>query len=248
MNRKLVPFFSLFFLMLLWGAAFSAISQYFDSEGNPVSNAARARASKSLRYSAPQGIRLMKDVTYEYYPVSGKTFSEIVSSVEENGPLNRKINRRELSSFKWSVGWSYRFDYASEVDEETNTVHVAMEFPDISITYYVTITLPALIDDTALNPIEKELWKSYFQRLLEHEHEHARIVRDALSRQDLTDSFREVNYFILENRPDMDVDKILTSLIMEETSRIGRQWIRDMRNRLEDFDRKKEYGINPALK
>ncbi len=68
---------------------------------------------------------------------------------------------------------------------------LSVEIYDISITYNIKITLPTLIDDTALNPAEKNLWKNYYHRLVEYEHDHARIIRDKDAQEELRKKFSE---------------------------------------------------------
>ena len=167
--RYILPF-SLLFVCLLTGLSYSRISQYFDSEGNPLStknrNRAESLADGSQRYSVPEGVALQKDIRYEFYPVFGKTFSEIVQSAEENMPVNPRTKKRSSSRFDWTVGWTYKVDYSEEMDEEDETVRVSAELYDINISYNIKITLPTLIDDTVLNPAEKKLWKNYYLRLV----------------------------------------------------------------------------------
>ncbi len=179
--RYAIPL-SVVFVFLCYGISYPEISQNFDSNGNRIlSGGIKNTDSLSGRihkHSVPEGIELQNDVRYEFYPVFGKTFSEIVRSAEENSPVDMKSRKGLPSRFEWSVGWSYKIDYSTELDEEDNTVNADVELDNVSITYNIKITLPTLIDDTALNPSEKTLWKNYYRNLVQYEHDHARIIRD----------------------------------------------------------------------
>lgn len=246
MSEKHYVLPSLLFLISLAGSASPGISQYFDSDGNPAPSELRKSTDDLLpgasRYSAPEGVELRKDIKYEYYPVFGKTFSELVRSSEENGPFNIKKNRRFPSKYEWSPGWSYQFDYTYALDEETGTVHVALEIADIDIKYNITITLPILIDDTSLNPIEKNMWKIYFLRLLEHEHDHVKIIQDNESKNKVLNSIREINYLIFDQKKGLDIEKTVSIFLKDETSKIGRDWIKQIKDRNDAYDRLTEYG------
>jgi hypothetical protein len=222
-------------------SAYSTISQDFDSEGAPVSSRPQRAATditgKTSRYSVPEGVELHKDITYEFYPVFGKTFSEIIKSSEENGPHNKAANRRFASMLKWGLGWSYQFDYSYGIDEEEGKVHAAMDILDINVTYHITITLPTLIDDTPLNPIERNLWKIYLQRLLEHEHARAGIIQDSNSKNAVLNSIREINYLIFDYQNGSDIENTVGLFIREETSKIGREWIRKINVQLQEYER-----------
>src|SRR3990172_3169165 len=229
----------------------AVVSQHFGNEGSLVSEKKKSPYMPSpgtFRYSIPEGIELHKDITYEYYPVFGKTFSEIVTSVEENGPFNREKNRRSTSKFEWGVGWSYQFEFTYVIDEETKLVDVALEISDINIRYDITITLPTLIDDTSLNPIEKSLWKAYFQRLLEHEHDHAKIIQDAEAKNTVLASIKGLNYLTFDFRTDINIEKTIGLFLREETAKLGQEWVRRLKDRLGDYDRVTDYGNKHDLR
>lgn len=237
--------FSLVFLLLLSAVSSAAISQFFDHDGNIIRSDTLKRAGiqpAALRYAVPDGIELLNDIKYEYYLVFGKTFTEIIISSQENGPLNKEINIRLPSKSVWNISWTYDFGYAYTVDEEARFVHITVELYDINIDYDITITLPALLDDTALNPVEKTLWKNYLLRILQHEHDHVKIIKDPESREALLKSFSDVNYFIVDYKSDMDMEKILGSSIKEETLKAGREWIKKIKARSDEYDRTTDYG------
>ena len=244
--RYTIPL-SMVFVFLFCSISCPEISQYFDSNGNSISSDIRTRksglSSRINKHSVPEGIELPNDISYEFYPVFGKTFSEIVRSAEENSPVDLKSKKRLPTRFEWSLGWSYKIDQSSEVDEEDNTVHADVMLYNVSLTYNIKITLPTLIDDTVLNPAEKTLWKNYYSSLVEYEHDHVSIIRDNDAKADLLMKFRELDYINLDNSSEIDIQKAVETSIRKETEAIGSAWVKDLKKRIEAYDRATEYGL-----
>lgn len=226
------------------GLSYPEISQYFDSEGNPLSTKSRNRAVRPTgsirRYSVPEGIVLQKDIRYEFFPVFGRTFSEIVQSAEENIPVNTKDKKRLPARFDWTVGWTYDIDYSEEMDEENQTVRVSVEIYDIDITYDIKITLPTLIDDTVLNPAEKNLWKNYYLRLVKYEHDRSKMIRDKDTQDELRKKFIALDKVVFFFPTDTDIKRTVEALIQKETQKIGSEWIRNLKKRISEHDRETE--------
>ena len=247
MNRKFRGLLCLSFLLLCSSVTCAEISQYFDSEGNILSSDSRNREVTPphgvQRSFVPEGITLQNNVRYEFYPVFGKTYSEIVRSAEENSPAGPKNRRRLPSKSDWTVDWSYKIDYLEALDEEGKTVHASVEIYDISITYHIKTTLPTLIDDTALNPAEKVLWKNYYHRLIEYEDDHARIIRDKDAQEELRKKFSELDYVVFDYSSNIDIDKTVETFIQKETEKIGREWVKNLKKRVDEYDRMTEFGI-----
>jgi len=223
----------------------SAASVEFDSRGNLMSSDAGSSefiTRRASKFTVPEGVRLQKDIIYEYYPVFGKTFSEIVRSVEENGPLSRTGNTRSKTKLEWGLGLSYQFDYSYGVDEDENKVHAAVDILDTDINYRIKITLPTLLDDTPLNPIEKKLWAAYLQLLLENEHERAGIIRDINLRNKALEAIKEISYFIFDYKGDAAVENTINASLKDDAVKIGRELIKKINERLNDYDRKTEKG------
>src|SRR5512134_3501042 len=157
MRQRCVILLSVFFILSFSGSAYPEVTTlHFDSGGNLTSSALQkslftpSPSAGASRYSIPEGVELLKDASYEYYPVFGRTFSDIVRSSEENGPFDKDRKRRFPSKYEWGLGLSYQFEYEHEIDEETQKVHAAIDLRDVTITYPITITLPTYIDDTDL--------------------------------------------------------------------------------------------------
>jgi hypothetical protein len=235
------------FLFLLNSYAYPEISQYFDRDGKSISpenkNTEENLSSGIQRFTIPEGIILRKDIHYEFYPVFGSTFSEIVRSAEENSPADRKNNPGLPSVSDWTLGWSYKIDYSDEFDEANKVFRVSAEIYDISIFYDIMITLPTLIDDTVLSPAEKDLWKNYYLRLLSYEHDHAKIIRDKDAQEDLRKKFNELDNIVFIFSPPVDIEKILESFMKKETEKIGREWIKNLKKRSDEYARVTEHGF-----
>lgn len=246
---RFIPF-SLLFLLLIPCISFALISQHFDSDGKLLVSAPKAIGPKSAaaKYAIPEGLELFKDINYEYYLVFGKTFTEIVMASQENGPLNREINLRLPSKIVWNIGWTYDFGYAYAVDEETRFLHITVELYDINIDYDITITLPALLDDTALTPVEKTLWKNYLLRILQHEHDHVKIIKDPEAKESLLKSFADINYFIVDYRDDIDIEQLLETSVKNEALKAGREWIKKIKERNDAYEKATDYGRNSEMR
>lgn len=247
MNLRYITPLSLVFIFVFCRPSYPETSLYFDSEGNSLSSYSRNLASGQpngmQRHYIPEGIELQKDIRYEFFPVFGKTFSEIVLSAEESAPAELKKKKRLPTRSEWTVGLSYKLAYSHGIDEEDKTVHVNLEIYDVSMTYNITITLPTLIDDTVLNPAEKTLWKNYYLRLVQYEHDHVKIIRDRETQEELRKKFSELNYVIFDYSTDTDIQKTVETFVRKETEKTGSAWVKNLKKRCDQYDRATEYGL-----
>lgn len=226
------------------------ISQYFDRSGRLVTSGRRAtapQAQRMRRYSVPEGIELRSDVHYEFYPVFGKTFSDIVRSTEENGPLNTKTKKRQPSAFDWNLGWTYDFSFSLEPDEEGEKVHCDLTITAPVLLYDITVTLPALTDDSALNPMEKELWKNYVAALLERLHGRVKIIKDD-TRDVIIRQFGEIAYLLLKDEEEAIAERVVERFVRAETEKIGSSIIKQIQQKLEAYDPEgnRDFETQPA--
>ena len=241
---------SVTFVFLLNSYTYPEISQYFDRGGNSVSPESKSTeenlsiSAGIQRFTIPEGILLRKDIRYEFYPVFGNTFSEVVRSAEENSPADIKNKTGLPSASDWTLGWSYKIDYSDDFDEESKVFRVSAELYDINVFYDIMITLPTLIDDTVLSPAEKDLWKNYYLKLLSYEHDHAKIIRDKDAQEDLRKKFNDLDNIVFILSPPVDIEKFLESFIKKETEKIGREWVKNLRKRSDEYARATEYGFS----
>jgi hypothetical protein len=237
-----VIMFNLFFSVV----AYPEISQYFNHNGNVIAGNkidTTVRPSQAHGHMVPEGIKLFNDVTYEFYPVFGKTISEIVRSAEENGPFHSKDRRRYPSKAEWIIGWSFRIDYAYIVEEKAKKIHVSLDIHDIKIEDVIKITLPTNIDVTALNPIEKALWKDYFLHFLEYEHEHVKILRNTDSKMELKGLFEDISYTTLDYEDDIDIENKVVTFVGQKTAVTGREWVLKLINKIRDLEQRTNHGL-----
>ncbi len=222
-------------LLLLTGTPSAEIVQFFDNDGNPAPARQLIPPDPSSRkFTVPEGIELRPDVRYESYPVFGRTFAEIVQSAEENGPYDRVSRKRSTSRFSWSLGWSYQLTYDIEYDDENEQLHCDMAISDVVFLYDLTIILPALTDDSALNPIEKDLWKNYVAGLVASEHGRVRIVKDDV-RDSVLKRMGEISYLSLPADQADSAEQIIEQAVRNETARIGRETIQKIRKNLAGY-------------
>ena len=232
-------------MLLSAGKAESEISQYFDHHGKAVTHSKKPSAERRIRirrYLLPEGVALQKDITYEFYPVFGKTFAEIISFVNENGPSSSKDNRRYPSKSEWFIGWSYEFEHTYIVEKDAGLVHISVELYNVSTDHDITITLPTLVDTSQFNPIERNLWKEFFVQSLDYEHALSNILKDPAAASDLANRFSDITYFSLKYREGMDTEKEVRRLIIRDTMQIGRDWVAGLRKKMSDVKRDPEAG------
>jgi predicted secreted Zn-dependent protease len=224
------------------GAYPLTISEFFDRDGNPASSPRMPSGSGPFRgtsgYAVPGGVELRKDITYEYYPVFGRSFSEIVQSAEENGPFVKRRKARFTSKTDWGLRISYHYDFTYEIDEELRTVHATIDISDVAIKYDVAITLPALLDDTSLNAVERKLWRNYFQRLLEREHGRVAVIEDADTRKKMEDDIAEIKGVSFDYTNENDIERLVEVFLKQETQGIAGEGIKKIREKLSEYNRK----------
>jgi predicted secreted Zn-dependent protease len=225
------------------------ISVFFDSNGNPSSSTRKNSGSgifhRTSSYAVPEGVKLRKDITYEYYPVFGRSFSEIVKSAAENGPFVKTKDARFTSKTDWGLGISYNYDYTYEIDEDSGIVHATIDISDVAIKYDVAVTLPALLDDSSLNAVEKKLWKNYFRRLLKKEHGRVAIIEDANIRKQMESDIGDIEGVSFDYTDENDIERSVEIYLEEETQEIGSRGIKKIRENLARYDGEKGSGGSP---
>lgn len=224
-------------LLALACSAEAAVSLFFDDRGNLLpgrpGRQAGTLSAAAAQGSVPAGINLPPDASYTFFPVTGKTFSDAVQSAQENAPT---------AGLGWSVGLSFDYDATSEVNEEDETTHVALKVRDINIEYALTITLPMLLDNTALNPVEQDLWKGYVRGLVEEKRARIKAMKDPAIREQVEDALDDITYAIFDPVPDMDIDAAVAAFMREEGIKAGREMALETRKRLLEYQRRPAPG------
>ncbi|MBI5100783.1 MAG: hypothetical protein HZB33_02940 [Nitrospirae bacterium] len=239
-------------VLLCRGSSYSAISIYADGRGNIVSAPPARSETKGLdkapRYGVPEGTELLKNVEYEFYLVSGRTFSEVIKSIDENGPFNRDRSRRLPYRCDWVLGVTYQFSATYAIEEESAKVHVEFTIYDISTDDRIHIMLPALIDDTFLNPVEKNIWNQYLLRLVGQAHDTVKILRDPGSGRKVSDGIGEISYVIFDYKEGMDVEKAIESYLKQESEKLVSDWARESGRRVSEYEKTTAYGLKHEMR
>ncbi len=242
-----LPRFFLFCLTLLILASFSTpvsaagISLFFDSEGRQLRSlpgSAERNTRGTARGSAPEGLSLPADVAYEFFPVSGRTFSGIMRSVRENGPYNKGRTARKPCRVAWNSTLSFQYDFSYAVDEESGKLHAAIGISDIAFEDRSTVTLPSLIDDTELNPVEQSMWRTYLAGLVEYCHHIVALIRDPQARKSVHDRLAETDYLIFDYAEGMDIEKSVESFLRGEAIRTGQEATRIISAQIADYEKR----------
>lgn len=221
-------------------ASAAGISLLFDSEGRQLRSLPKATEKSTRRSShnsAPEGVSPLSDVAYEYYPVSGRTFSEIMRSIGENGPYIRNRTERQPCRVDWTVEFSLQYEFSSALDEENGKMHAATEISGITLEDNSTVTLPSLIDDTALNPVEQSMWRTYLSDLVAHCHNVVAIIRDQQVKKTAGDKLTETTYLIFDYTEGMDVEKSVDSFLRGEAIRTAIESVREISALIAEYQR-----------
>ncbi|MHB8882862.1 MAG: hypothetical protein ACYC69_15295 [Thermodesulfovibrionales bacterium] len=252
MNFKRPILWSVILLLLTCSPAYPGIEQFFDSSGKMLRTGTAitvaASAGKPSGYALPEGIELIRDAGYEFYPVAGRTFAEIVKATNENGPFSKDRSRRRPYINEWQLGLAYQFRLTTAVDKENSKIHAALEVYDVTFTDNIRITLPALIDDTSLTPVEKDLWGQYLSRLIAQTHDLVSIVRDQGLRDRVSGSIREITYLIFDYQEGMDIERTVESYLRQETEKLGEEWAGEISRRTADYEKVTAYGLKHEMR
>ena len=242
----------LLLVLLAAAPALSVTSQslLFGPEGNLLSDGSASipASSASSPFSAPEGVALRGGIAYQYYPVYGATFSDIVASIKENGPYFPALKKRLPTKIAWRFSISYAYDYSSALDEDGTSVHVAVTVTDVGISYAPTLTLPSLIDNTSLNPFERTMWKDLWTRLLQHEYDHVDIIENAATAGQVKKQLADITYLIFDYQEDADIRAIVGSYLREQAEKAAGEMARTIRGRLKDYDTLTDYGNRHSLR
>lgn len=230
-----------FVLLAAASSADAAVSLFFDDRGNllpgrPVRQAGLLSA-KAAQGSVPAGINLPSDVSYTFFPVTGKTFSDVVQSVEENAQAAGAPVKQPAAGLGWAVGLSFDYDASTEVNEEDETVHATLKVRDVRIDYIITVTLPMLLDNTALNPVEQDLWKGYVRDLVNDKRARIEAMKDPAIQEEAEEALDDITYIIIDPAPAMDVEQTIAAFMSEEGAKIGREMAREVRRSLLEYQK-----------
>ena len=210
-------------------SASAEVLQYFSSEG-----ALLPQARPPLRQAAslPEGIKPRADTSYQFYPVFGKTFAELLRSVEENAPIPAGSGGRAASRLDWKVGISYSIEYDYESDEETGSITASIQLVSVSLRNEYVIVLPAAVNDSSLNPVERTLFRTYVAKLIETEYAKIRKIEDPALFKSLRDHFSELEEIQLAKGSEANIEQLIERSVRQETAKIAKDYVRAVKESL----------------
>lgn len=244
-------------IMLVVAAPLHAeVFQYFDDEGtlvvtdNPF-GLKRPRSAQPLKTYKPKkdqqiSLNLLGEVDYDYYPVFGRSFGEVINSVQANGPYDTGDARRYAGQTKWTTGWSYSFD--SSYTRDGGNLRAAVTIRDIRFRSDIAVLLPMLSPDSELGYHDLQQWQEFMARLLEHEHDHVRIVRDPFPRDEAVNKVLAIREILVRAEPGVDPDSLVRQAVETGTARIGHELVRMVKAKNDEYDRLTEHGLRPEMK
>src|SRR5574340_230908 len=238
---RLIKLFLLATLVILTAQPVHAtVYQYFNEEGtlivtdNPYGIKKPKPAPAAV---APQKINLRyrEDVAYDYYPVTGKNFQELMSSTNSNGPYDTAEGKRYAGQTRWNIGWSYKF--SSSYTIEGAYLYASLHIYDVEFLSDITVLIPQLQENRDLSHPDMKLWEQFSQRLLDHEHDHVKIIRDPFYRNDAIAKLSSIKQMTLAYDPRADIDTFIKDAVESETARIGHDLIMSIKKQNEEYDR-----------
>lgn len=241
-------FFAVFFLSPL--LVYADVFQYFDQDGTLIitdrppglgrPGPGHVVGTKNIK------LEYREDVYYDYYPVKGGNFQEVVHSVSINSPFDKKENKSYPAQTRWNLGWSYKFDCSYQIED--SFIHVFLNIYAVDFRSDITVVLPMISGDTELNSHDLKLWEDFMQRLLSHEHDHVRITKDPLYQDEALNEISKLKELIFLYEPHSDIDSVIRKAVEAETGKIGHDFIKAIKARNDEYDRLTEHGLKPEMR
>ena len=248
--RQLRSFLLAAVIILSVAPAYATVYQYFDEEGtlivtdNPY-NLKRPKARPDYGYRDIK-LRYRDDVAYDYYPVTGKNFQELISSTNINGPFDPVDRKKYAGQTKWNVGWSYKFNSSYTIDGPY--LNVSLNIFDIEFMSDITVLIPVLQENSSLSHPDLKLWEQFSQGLLDHEHDHVRIVKDPFYKDEALMKISSIKQLKLLYEPRTDPESLIKETVEAETLRIGHDMIRMIKKQNEEYDRLTDHGLKTEMR
>lgn len=241
---------SIAFTLSLSLPANATVYQYFDEEGtlivtdNPY-NLKKPLAQSSIR---PRDIKLAyrEDVSYDFYPINAGNFQEAVAAVKTNGPFNQKDKRTYAGETRWNMGWAYKYNSSSRI--EGTSLFVSLNIFEIEFRSNIVVLLPELTNTSSLNPHDLQNWDNMMRGLLEHEHDHVRIIKDNSFRDEAQARISAIKELVIDYNPAESTDGAVRNAVEAETARIGHEIIRKIKDRNDEYDRVTEHGTKHSMR
>jgi len=249
------------FLSFCSSIAFAEVFQYFDEDGtliitdNPFGTKKKKPHTNIniQKESIPNEIiakelksSLIEDVIYDYYPVNAKNYHDAVNSTSLNGPYDEKENKTYAGQTTWNLGLSYKYDYSHQIAGQQ--VNIFTNIYDVEFRSYISVLLPALSENSALSGQDMEQWNSFLYGLLEHEHDHVRIVREPSFRDEAIQKISSLKEFTFKYDPSSNLDELIRNTVESETGKIGCDMSKKIKKLNDEYDRLTDHGLKPEMK
>lgn len=249
---KLLPV--LLLCLLTVQTAQAEVFQYFDEEGtlivtdNPFGTKRRDRPHHLKQQSRNNsvGINFREGVDYEFYEVSGKTVYDAMTATNRVGPFDLREGRHYAGQTRWNFGLSYNLDFSYQFDGDS--IRVSVLIHDIGFRSDITVILPALADENQYETHDFRLWESFMQHLVEHEHDHVRIVQEPRFRQEVISGISGIRELMLPNQSDGNAAAAVKGAIEAKISAVAHDAMLRIKQKNDEYDSLTDHGRKPELR
>jgi predicted secreted Zn-dependent protease len=125
---------------------------------------------------------------------------------------------------------------------------VSLNIYDIEFKSDIVVLLPMLSDNASMQYHDHKSWEAFLQGLLEHEHDHVRIINDPSYRDEARTKIMAVKDLVMPYDPALNLDELIRNAVENETARIGHELILKIKKRNEDYDRLTDHGIKHDMR
>jgi hypothetical protein len=105
-----------------------------------------------------------------------------------------------------------------------------------------------LSPDAELGHHDLQQWQEFMTRLLEHEHDHVRIVRESFLRDEAVRKVLAIREVLVYAEPGVDPDSQIRQAVETETAKIGHELVKTVKAKNDEYDRLTEHGLRPEMK
>jgi len=122
-------------------------------------------------------IRGGDEVEYGYYPVPGENAAETIARAAEAGPWDDTEDRRYPAQTRWSLGWSYEYEYTVGPGTD-GSWFVSADVYSVDLRPNVRVLLPEPESTVGWSRADRSHWEEFSSGLRAHEDSHVRLVLD----------------------------------------------------------------------
>lgn len=239
-----------FLLLPSAGMVYAQIYQYFDEEGTLIvtDNPFGVKRKKTLPEASARELRLdfKEGIFYDYYSVYGKTFEDAVISTRINGPFDTAKSRQFAARTEWRLGLSYNYDTSYRIEEEK--IFASLNLKSITFHSDISVLLPALSGSSVLSGHDLMAWEAFVQRLLEHEHDHVRIIQDASRWDEARFQISKLRELTIPFDVSVSPDAAVKRAVEAETARISHNLVMAIKAANEEYDRITDHGLKHEMR